>query len=266
MRCTVSPCLRTLCSITAVVVLFIAVAAPAPSPAQKPSGSSSVWTEEAKVERKAKPNRKSRRPRPRVEKVPLLTLEYRVLKRGQDGTSIEANPITTFHAKDRVRVAIKVNQDGYLYIVNQTQDQNGNVTVKPHLIFPDSRIKDGQNFVKMNEEILLPAFCSPGYDDHGVCWWRMDDKSGSEDVILIFSRDLITDLEDNTVAGVIKQSYIAQLKAGSERSKKTSRPDLSPSQGGGAGRYITWVTNTNTKDNEDLIETISLNHVETSHN
>ena len=266
MRCTSSPSCRTLGWITTVVALLTAVAAPAPSFPQKPSGSSSVWTEETKVVRKAKPNRKSRRPRPKVEKVPLLTLEYRVLKRGQDGTSIEANPLTLFHAKDRVRVAVKANQAGYLYIINQTEDQNGNVVVKPRLIFPDSRIKDGQNFVKMNEEILLPAFCSPGYDDHGVCWWKMDDKSGSETMILIFSRDLITDLEDNTVAGVVKQSYIAQLKAGSDQRKKTSRPDLSPSQGGGAGRYITWVTNTNTKDNEELIETISLNHAETSHN
>src|SRR5215469_6440182 len=246
--------------------LLIPAAAGSLAPAQKPSGSSSVWTEESRVERKSKPNRKARRPRPKIEKVRLLTLEYRVLKRAQDGSAVEANPITLFHAKDKVRVSIKANQDGYLYIINQTEDQTGKVVDPPHLIFPDSRIKDGQNFIRMNEEILLPAFCSPGYDDHGVCWWRMDDKSGSEDVILIFSRDLITDLEDNTVAGVIKQSYIAQLKAGSERSKKTSRPDLSPSQGGGAGRYITWVTNTNTKDNEDLIETISLNHVETSRN
>jgi hypothetical protein len=248
------------------IASLIPAAIPATSSAQKPSGSSSVWTEETKVERKVKPNRTPRRPRPKVEKVPLLTLEYRVLKRGQDGASIEANPVTTFHAKDRVRVAIKVNQDGYLYIINQTEDQNAKVVVQPHLIFPDSRIKDGQNFVKMNEEVLLPSYCSPGYDDHGVCWWKMDDKAGSEDVILIFSRDLITDLEDNTVAGVIKPSYIAQLKSGSDQNKKTSRPDLSPSQGGGAGRYITWVTNTNPKDNEELIETISLNHVEASRN
>jgi len=257
---------RSLCFITIPLVLFTA-AITATTPVQKTSGSSSVWTEETRVVRKAKPNRKARRPRPKVEKVPLLTLEYRVLKRGQDGTAVEANPITLFHAKDRVRVAIKANQDGYLYIINQTVDQSGKVVDPPRLIYPDSRIKDGQNFVKMNEEVLLPAFCSPGYDDHGVCWWRMNDRAGSEVVILIFSRDLITDLSENTIAGVVKQSYISQLKAGSDqRIKKTSKPDISPSQGGGAGRYITWVTNTNTKDNEELIETISLNHAEASHN
>lgn len=259
--------LSRLCCIAMPAALLIPAGAVSRTSSQKASGSSSVWTEETRVERKTKPNRRARRPRPKIEKVRLLTLEYRVLKRAQDGSAVEANPITLFHAKDRVRVSIKANQDGYLYIINQTEDQTGKVIDPPHLIFPDSRIKDGQNFVKMNEEILLPGFCSPGYDDHGVCWWRMNDKAGSEVVILIFSRDLITDLQDNTAAGVVKPSYIAQLKASSEqRVRKTSKPDLSPSQGGGAGRYITWVTNTNTKDNEELIERISLNHAEASHN
>jgi hypothetical protein len=229
---------------------------------QKTSGSSSVWTEETPVERQPKPNRKPSHPHHKIEKVRLLTLEYRVMQRGQDGGAVEANPLTIFHARDRIRLAIKPNQDGYLYIINQTEDQTGKVVDSPHLIFPDSRIKNGQNFVKTNEELTLPAYCASDFtDDQGRCWWWMNQNAGTEVVILILSRDLITDLQDNTIAGVVKADYIAQLKAGSgQRVKRTSRPDLSPEQGGGAGRYITWVTNTNTKDNEELIDAVRLNH------
>ncbi|MGH9760714.1 MAG: DUF4384 domain-containing protein [Blastocatellia bacterium] len=226
------------------------------------SGSTSVWTEETQVERKPKAGRKPVRPRPKAERVRLLTLEYRVFKREQDGEQIEVNPLTTFHTRDRVRMAIKPNQDGYLYIINQTEDQRGKVVDAPRLIFPDSRIKGGQNFVKMNEEIILPGFCPRDYvDDQGRCWWWMNQEVGSEVIIFIFSRDLITDLQDNTSGGVVKADYIAQLKASSgERIKRSSRPGISPEQGGGAGGYTIWVTNTNTKDNEELIETVSLNH------
>jgi hypothetical protein len=227
---------------------------------QQTSGSSSVWTEETSVQRQPRPGRPH--PRHKIEKARLLTLEYRVLERGQDGGAIEANPLTTFHSRDRIRLAIKANQDGYLYIINQTEDPSGKVVDLPHLIFPDSRIRNGQNFVKTNDELMLPAYCSPEYtDDQGRCWWWMNQTSGSEVVILVLSRDLITDLQDNIVGGVVKADYVAHLKASSGQTlKRTSRPDISPEQGGGAGRYITWVTNTNTKDNEELIEAVRLNH------
>ncbi|HKV38933.1 MAG TPA: DUF4384 domain-containing protein [Blastocatellia bacterium] len=229
---------------------------------QKNSGSSSVWTEEAPVERKAKIGRKAVRPRHKVERVRLLTLEYRILERAEDSEQVEANPLTLFHAGDRVRLSVKANQDGYLYIVNQTEDSNGRAVDPPRLIFPDSRINNGQNFVRMNEEIVLPGGCSQEFvDQQGRCWWWMNQKAGTEVIILILSRDLITDLQDNTSAGMVKADYIARLKASSgERLRRTGRPDLSPEQGGGAGRYITWVTNTNTADNEELIETVRLNH------
>ena len=101
------------------------------------------------------------------------------------------------------------------------------------------------------------------FDDPRDCWWRMTPPGGQEIFTVIFSRDLITTLPNRVAesGGVVKQEFIREIEVNSgQLLKRTSRPDLSPLQGGGAGRYVVWVTNTNSKDNEELIETIALTH------
>lgn len=219
--------------------------------------SSLVWDRPVTVKRVAKPKRIVQ-PRRKVQQVPLLTLQWRVLKRAPDGIGIETNPNTIFHTGDRLRLAVKANQDGYLYIIHHSEGQDGTI------IFPDSRINNGENFIKKDDEYLLPAYCpTPEFDDPKDCWWRMMPPAGREEFTVIFSRDMITNLPNQVreSGGVIKERLIEELKAGSHQTlKRTSRPALKPSEGGGAGRYITWVSNTNTNDNEELIETIVLTH------
>jgi hypothetical protein len=216
-----------------------------------------VWDRPVTVKRVAKAKRVSH-PRRKTEKVPLLTLEWRVLKRLEDGKGIETNPSTVFHTGDRVRLGVKANQDGYLYIIHHSEGQDGS------LIFPDSRINHGENFVKKDLEYILPAFCpTPEFEDPKDCWWRMTPPSSREEFTVIFSRDMITSLPNqiSVSGGVIKLETIQDIKSSTGQViKRTSRPFLRPEEGGGAGRYITWVTNTNTKDNEELIETIVLTH------
>lgn len=218
--------------------------------------SSLVWDKPVAVKRVDKPTRKIV-PHRRVERVPLLTLEWRMLKRNNDGTSQETNPNAIFHTGDRIRLAIKANQNVYLYIVHHSEGQDGTI------IFPDSRINNGENYVKKNQEYVLPAYCpTPEFDDPKDCWWKMTPPAGREEFTVICSRDMITSLPNQTSdeVGVIKLNVINELKTGSgQKLKRTSRPELSY-QEGGSGRYITWVTNTNAKDNEDLIETIVITH------
>jgi hypothetical protein len=92
----------------------------------------------------------------------------------------------------------------------------------------------------------------------------MEPPSGREVFTVIFSRDLITDLDEVAGAGgIVDRRLIGKLLADSKQTiKRTSRPNLSPDQGGGAGRYVVWVTNTNTRDNEELITDIGLLHKE----
>ncbi len=218
--------------------------------------SSLVWDKPVAVKRVSKPTRKAVVHR-RVEHVPLLTLEWRMLKRNNDGTSQETNPSAVFHTGDRIRLAIKANQNAYLYIVHHSEGQDGTI------IFPDSRINNGENYVKKDQEYILPAYCpSPEFDDPKDCWWKMTPPSGREEFTVICSRDMITNLpnQSSDEVGVIKLNIINELKTASgQKLKRTSRPELSY-QDGGSGRYITWVTNTNAKDNEDLIETIVITH------
>jgi hypothetical protein len=220
-----------------------------------------VWDRPEQVTRKEKPNRKPPAPRPpkKVEKVPLLTLQLRVLKRLEDGSQVEANPYAPFHTGDRVRMAFKTNQDGYLYIIHHSEGEDGTI------IFPDSRINHGQNFVRKNEEFIVPAYCpTREFDDPRDCWWRMTPPAGREIFTVIFSRDLITSLPNKVTeaGGRVSLKVIEELKATSDQMsiKRTSRPNLNPQQGGGAGGYAIWITNTNPKDNEELIDTIVLTH------
>jgi len=84
-----------------------------------------TWDRDVAVKRVAKAGRKAPRPRPRVERAPLLTLEYRVMQ-----------------------VRIRPNQNGYLYTIQSTDGRDGQI------IFPDSRINDGRNLVAKNEGIF----------------------------------------------------------------------------------------------------------------
>jgi hypothetical protein len=220
--------------------------------------SSLVWDKPDTVKRVAKTNRVVTHRRPKVEQAPLLTLQWRVLKRMDDGSSLEVNPITVFHTGDRIRMAIMANQNGYLYIIHRSEGQDGTI------IFPDSRINNGLNYVKKNQEYLLPAYCpTPEFSDPRDCWWKMTPPGGREVFSVIFSRDMIEGLPNQVAeaGGLVKERMIKELELSSGQIlKRESRPNLSPEQGGGAGRYVTWVTNTNKKDNEELIETVVLTH------
>src|SRR5438128_1060885 len=102
--------------------------------------SSPTWDKPITIKRVTKPGRKSR-PHPRIERVPPLTFQWRVIKRANGNLQQETSPYTVFHAGDQVKLAITPNQDGYLYIIHNTEGQDG------VLQFPDSRINNGQNYV-----------------------------------------------------------------------------------------------------------------------
>jgi hypothetical protein len=210
-----------------------------------------TWDKPQTVIRKAKPRYirrvTPRAPKPKpVEQVPLLTLQWRVLKVGPDGTQNETNPGATFYPGDRLRVAVKVNQSGYLTIIHQgAPDKDGAV------IFPDSRINNGQNYVNKNQEFVIPSACPAGINPRD-CALVVAPPAGREYFTLVFSRDLISDLTAKVAAGGLNPQVLQQLKTESGQILKRG-------QGINTGPYAIWVVNTNTKDNEEIIETLVLN-------
>lgn len=211
-----------------------------------------VWDKDvATVKRVAKPGRRPAPRRQPVMQAALLTVQYRLIKRTAGGGFGDTSPATVFFTGDQVKIAITPNQDGYLYIINNTQGHDG------QLVFPDSRINNGTNFVSKNTEYVVPGTC-PRFANPKDCWYEMDDLAGREEFTVIFSRDAISSLPNEAIGngGLIKQATIQEIRNQSGQIIEES----SLSKGIGAGNYVIWVKNKNRKDNEELIYTIGLSH------
>jgi hypothetical protein len=207
------------------------------------------------VERKEKPRRTPRKPRPKptpkrpkyVEKVLLLAVQFRVMKVSSDGTMQETNAVlNTFFAGDRLRLAVKANQDGYIYIIHQkSKDADGQI------IFPDSRVNNGRNFVTKNQELILPSNCPSGIRP-ADCVIPVLGPAGQEYFTIIFSRDMLLDLPNQAAVagGVIRPQIIQRLMDESGQALEQVKGDTT---------YAIKLVNINTKDNEEIIKTLVLN-------
>ena len=201
------------------------------------------------IQRKKKTNRAPRRTRKQpqaVERVPLLKLQWRVLKVKEDGNDEETSPVALFHAGDRLRLAVKTNQDGYLYIIHQAAP-----TQPGQIIFPDSRLNNGRNDVDRTQEFVLPSNC-PAQIRKSDCALIVTPPEGQEVFTLVFSRDQITNLPNSAMetGGGIPVETLMKLKADSGQILKRIK---------GSTPMSVLVVNTNTKDNEDIFETLVLN-------
>ena len=108
-----------------------------------------LWEKVVTVKRVAKPNRKASQPLPKTQKTYLLTLQWRVLKRGNGNVQTEGNPNQVFQTGDQLKLAVTTNQDGYLYVIHRMNNGNGK------LVFPDPRSNKGLNKVKKNQEYVV---------------------------------------------------------------------------------------------------------------
>jgi uncharacterized protein DUF4384 len=216
----------------------------------KGAESPNVWTNVTEIRRPPKPGR-ARPPRLRAA---LLTLEYRILKEAENGAPIETSPNAVFYTGDRLQLRVKTNQDGYLYIVQGNDGDDGTI------IFPDSQINNGENSVNKNKELIVPFKCESKRKDD--CWFEFGPPPGREIFTVIFSREAVPETITRITArgGIVKWRDIAGIHENAKPA--TSRPNLSPQQGGGAGRYIQWVTNIDPKNNEELIKKVMLDHKE----
>lgn len=207
------------------------------------------WDKPVPVTRVEKPRRTPPKPRPKpkphkpvVQMAPLLALRWSVQKRDQSKMVKPANPEGTFKVGDYLRLLIEVNQDGYLYII-----QEGLLT----MIFPDKRIKNGDNRVTKGQKIVIPSNCAKDIEAQDQCWFVMEDKD--DDITLIFSRDRIDDLPnsaDESGAVTIKKEALMALKSGTSQQFSKTNPDAVTVQ----------FTNLNRKDNEELIIETKIRH------
>ena len=164
-----------------------------------------------------------------------------------------------FHTGDQLRLAVTANQEGYLYVIYQKENQDGLV------MFPDSRVNDGGNYVSKNREFILPPVDCPLPDPNG-CWYTVSDDPAKEFFIIVFSRDQILDLPNTPGGAEAVKSALANgvLKKEVIDSYITSArlqdyKIYSPRAAGSSSRYAVWVTNVNRSDNEEIIVRVPLN-------
>jgi hypothetical protein len=207
-----------------------------------------------KAEVITRPAAKSR-PRPVRIKAPLLTMRWQFFVAGEETNEESIDPSRrTFVDGELVRIAVRVNQSGYVYVINHTVKRDNSIE-GPFLI---SR---GQYEIRKDQQLVLPLVCPESNRIDGKCWWRTKSPPGREVITIIFSRDEIEewkDLDADTEDSPVSESLIYAV---SRESPETNRKLLkgSPSQGVN-GQHITEVWNPNPKRNEVLVERIEFTH------
>ncbi len=108
-----------------------------------------------------------------------LGLRYSLLRRADSGHYEEVDSGTTFHSGDKIKVAVKANDPGYLYVISR--GPTGTWVVQ----FPSAEIDGGNNQIGRDQEYTVP---SGGR-------FNFTDQAGEEKLFIVFSRKPAPDLE-----------------------------------------------------------------------
>ena len=109
---------------------------------------------------------------------PPVGLTYTLQKRLGDAMA-DVSPDAVFHEGDLIALVVQTNYPGYLYIGNK------GTTGAWTPLFPSSEIENGDNRVQAFHKYTLP----PGYRI------KFDQRTGVEDVFILFSREPVLDFE-----------------------------------------------------------------------
>jgi len=189
----------------------------------------------------------------------LLAVQLKLILVNKDGSESEVNPLATFTPNDRLRLSVKANQRGFLYIIRQkSPEQDGEI------IFPTTLVNSGKNLVSANYEYILPTNCPkdiiPVARDCALTLFPYE-ESPKEYFTLIFTRDQLVDLPDDVKNTRVNIKNL--MTAGKLPTKilidliEDSNQDLVAQTGDSP--FGVRIVNQNPNDNEEIIETFILN-------
>lgn len=197
----------------------------------------------------------------REEDFPLLAVQLRLLMVSKDGGDVEVNPQAPFTPDDRLRLSLKANQRGYLYIIRQSSPES-----EGEVIFPTPLVNGGSNLVSANYEYVIPGNCPkdviPNARDCALQLFPYS-ESPQEFFTVIFTRDKLVDLPSETKNERVSLTNLAP--AGKLQPKmlidliEDSGQDLVMQKGDTP--FSVRIVNVNPDDNEEIIETFVLKKV-----
>jgi hypothetical protein len=195
--------------------------------------------------RKTKPNRRITYKTKSVERVPLLKLEWRLYAVLDDGSQRETSAQETFKSGDRLRISVRTNQKGYLYVIHQSSPTSPGV-----VLFPDWNLNEGSSAVSGSEEFVLPSNCSVKTPRRDCA--LIIARSGEQELFhVFFTRDQMKELPNSAsdATGSIAPDLLDKLKSDSGQVLKRQKGSTALSE---------ILANINTRDNEEIIETLAL--------
>jgi hypothetical protein len=100
-------------------------------------------------------------PTPAVETLrsESLGLGYTVFMVNASGQTVRVANNQAFKSNDRIRLLVETNSDGYIYIFSQENNE------PPRLLFPNTRVRNGGNFVEGHKTFWLPEAGEIEFDE-----------------------------------------------------------------------------------------------------
>jgi hypothetical protein len=119
----------------------------------------------------------TKKPKPRSKSPGPIGVGYTVFKKAENGKPVRVNPMQEFQNGDKLRFVIESNTDGYLYIFHQEQEN------PPKMLFPDARLKWGDNRIEAHTPYETPSSREPG-----DWWFNFIGPAATERFYLVVSR------------------------------------------------------------------------------
>jgi hypothetical protein len=180
-----------------------------------------------------------------------LSVVAQLFKVDSFNTNIPINPFVQVPFGTRLRLSVKANQEGYLYVIYQRADTQDGI-----IIFPSPTINGGNNFVVANKEYTLPQDCTERERAGVNCSLPVLPPVGTELFTIIFSRDRLDELPNDAEAAsrvILNPEQIFQFyRESGQRLCESQLKDVP---------YALKIVNTNLKDNEEIIKTFFLNKI-----
>jgi hypothetical protein len=114
-----------------------------------------------------------------------IGLGYTLYLRDVNGRAVRVEPTREFHTGDRIRVSLEPNIDGYLYVFHTEGDG------PPQMIFPDSRLEGGENWIAAHVPIDVPSTVEM---DERLRWFQFDANPAMEHLFVVVTREPLAEV------------------------------------------------------------------------